>query len=90
MPIVLDHQIARIPEAIGVFGSAVGVDRHTTVPRHGGMDDTVREVDLAIGDGQRLEELGVLAVQLANRHIEVLETDTFLLFGFRGGFYVGK
>lgn len=56
--IVLDHHIIGGPDAVRVLWRRVGVDGSTTVPGERGEDDTVLELDLAIGDLEGLEELG--------------------------------
>lgn len=61
MTIVLSHQVARVPDAIGILRCADSILRHATVASHWGMDDPVLELDLAIVDSQRLEKLRFLA-----------------------------
>lgn len=68
MAVVLDNQIPRIPDAIGILGGAGGVLRDPAVASHRGMNNPVLERDLAIVDGQRLEQLGLFAGVL-NSHV---------------------
>lgn len=72
MTIVFSHQVAGIPDAIGILGSADGILGHATVASHRGMDDPVLELDLAIVDSQRLEKLRFLAgLRVDGHYVEV-------------------
>lgn len=62
--VVLGHQVVGIPGSVGVLGRRVGIDGRATVSRQGRHDDAVLELDLAIGDGQGLEQLRVGLVDL--------------------------
>lgn len=68
LAIVLDYQLSGIPDPIGVLRRADRVQRLAPVARQRGMHHSVAELDLAISDGQGLEELGLFSKKLIASH----------------------
>lgn len=62
--VVLGHQVIGVPGTVGILGRRVGIHGRAAVPRQRRHDDAVLELDLAIGNGQRLEQLGLCPVDL--------------------------
>lgn len=68
LAVVVDNQIARIPNAIGILRSVGCILRNTAIASHRGMNDPVLKLDLLIVDSQRLEKLGSLARRRVDGH----------------------
>lgn len=68
MGVVVDQQIPGDPDTIGILGSAVRVQRHSTVTGERGMNDTVAKSKGTIGDGQGAEERGVFTADVVDSH----------------------
>lgn len=59
LSVVFDHKIIWIPDPVGILRGRVWVQWCPAVSRQGRHYDAVLQFDLAIGNLQRLEELGV-------------------------------